>query len=323
MACRVCSRRTSGTPGNSRGTSAPDPTTKRPATMVCHAEVGPQRSQASTGSATAPAYSGPSRRHTAISATAPGTSVPISPRRPRQSAPPLGRHLRARRGRSATRAVPELAEEHRLTGLEPHRAAVGRRRAVDPRPTEIPYRRMGTTGAIPEPRMRLLLGQWATDTSAVARRRCSASLGRTQCATQVRGWPSRCARGTRRPAARRWRPRRRRPRRSRRSGCAGARRAARQSSAVAVMSRSVTLKGLHGAKATRTMAPGSGRGGGRRPPRSRRGSRRHRRPRRPAAARRPGAEAHRPPRGGMEAHPEVAGRDDRGAEEVAGTAGWT
>ncbi len=42
-------------PSRSGCTTAPSRTTKRPATIVCHADTGPQRSQASIGSAIAPA----------------------------------------------------------------------------------------------------------------------------------------------------------------------------------------------------------------------------------------------------------------------------
>lgn len=92
-------------------------TTKEPLTIVCQAPVGPQRSQASTGSATAPANSGPSSFHTATSATAPGASTPNSPSRPRQPAPPSVATS------SAMRAVPAAAPSRSLASSIAWRAS--------------------------------------------------------------------------------------------------------------------------------------------------------------------------------------------------------
>lgn len=103
--------------------------------------------------------------------------------------------------------------------------------------------------------MRLLLGQWATPTPAAPRRCCSASFGITQWATQVRS--------VHQPVRSRYSIGRQPKVASENSSSSAfsakwvcSRTSSRSaSSALATISRSVTLNGLHGASATRVMAP--------------------------------------------------------------------
>ena len=75
---------------SSRGdTSAPSSTTGRPATTVWWAATGPHRSHPSTRSSTTPAKAGPVSRHATRSPAAPTDSSPSSPCRPRHAAPSL------------------------------------------------------------------------------------------------------------------------------------------------------------------------------------------------------------------------------------------
>ena len=169
----------------------------------------------------------------------------------------------AERGHSsAIRAVPargtvaQLGEQHRLAGLQPQRRAVGRRRPVD---AEADLHAGGThrrrPARCPTPGSGCCSGS--------APRRCRRRrAGRSRRGSASRSAPptcgrctSRCARGTPSAGSRTWPARTRRPRRSRRSGCAGARRAARPVRPCAPSARSVTLNGLHGASAMRTIAP--------------------------------------------------------------------
>ena len=182
-AWRVCRARRSGRAGWVR---RPSSTIDRPCTTVCHADVGPQRSQASMGSARAPANVGPSRRHTATSPTAPGASTPSSPSRPRQPAPPTVAIS------SAIRAVPAWAPLRSFATSIAWRASSHSDAASadddpsTPRPTFTPAARRSTVGEMPDARMRLLFGQCATPIPAAPRRRTSSGFGITQCATQVR-----------------------------------------------------------------------------------------------------------------------------------------
>src|SRR6185295_5276748 len=144
----------------------PSRTTNRPLTIVCQADTGPQRNQASIGSATAPANVGPVSRHTAMSATAPGSITPISPDRPRHAAPPAVAHSRA------IRAVPAGAPSRSLASSIAWRAS-SHKDALSaddepstPSPTGTPAARSDTTGAMPDDRIMLLLGQCATPTPA-------------------------------------------------------------------------------------------------------------------------------------------------------------
>ena len=149
----------------------------RPCTIVSRADAGPQRSHASIGSPIAPAKRGPSSDHTARSPTAPGASTPSSPRPAEARRPAECRHLqRGARGRRAG-TVAQLRQQHRLARLEPQRAASADDEPSTPRPTATPAARRSTTGAMPEARIRLLDGQWATPTPAAPSRTHLAGVG--------------------------------------------------------------------------------------------------------------------------------------------------
>ena len=167
-------------------TSMPSRTTKRPSTIVCQADTGPQRSQASTGR---PAH----RRRPARRAA---TRRRRRPRRARSR-----RSHRRDRGSRRRRAWP--LERHPRRCRRPPRRAASRAASPDEppatatrcRPTTSRRRRGrrarrrragATTGAMPDDRIRLLLGQWATPTPAAPSRTISSSFGITQCATHVR-----------------------------------------------------------------------------------------------------------------------------------------
>ena len=148
--------------------------------------TGPQRNHASTGSAIAPANAGPVSGHTATSATAPGRSSPSSPVRPRQAAPPRVASSSAIRAvpaaaplRSLARSIAWRASSHRLAESADDEPST-------PSPTSTPAARRSTTGAIPDDRIRLLDGQWATPTLAAPRRATSAAFGITQWASHAR-----------------------------------------------------------------------------------------------------------------------------------------
>ena len=84
-------------------------------------------------------------------------------RGPRQPAPPSVAHLERHPRRARGGAVAQLGQQHRLAGLEPQRGAVGRRRAVDAETRRARRRRAAaTTGAMPDDRIMLLIGQCAT-----------------------------------------------------------------------------------------------------------------------------------------------------------------
>ena len=149
-------------------------TTTRPLTTVCLADAGPQRNQASTGSAIAPAKEGPVSDHTATSPTEPTLISPISPSRPQQPAPPRVAISKD------VRAVPALAPLRNFASNIAWRASshIDAESADDepstPRPTFTPAARSSTTGEIPEAKIMLLLGQCATPIPA-APNRCTSS----------------------------------------------------------------------------------------------------------------------------------------------------
>ena len=233
----------------------PSRTTTRPFTMVCRAPVGPQRNHASTGSAMAPANDGPVSDHTAMSATAPTLSSPISPSRPRHPAPPMVATS------NAMRAVPACAPLRNLANNIACRASnhIDAESADDepstPRPTLAPAARRSTTGEMPDANIRFELGQCATPMPAAPRRCTSSWLGITQCATHVRllhqPVRSRYSMGRHPKVAME----------KSSSSAFSAKCVCRRtsnlsaSSADRTISCSVTLNGEHGARATRVMAP--------------------------------------------------------------------
>ena len=199
------------------------------ATIVCQAPTGPQRSHASTGSATAPANAGPVEPpHRHVADRAGRRARRARPSRPRHPAPPSVAISSAMRAVAGAGAVAQLGQQHRLAGLQPQRRAVGRRRPVDAeadvhaggaqvddrrdarRQDQVAARAVGHADA----------GRAEPDDLVGVRASRSAPPTCGRCT-------SRCARGTPSAGSRTWPARTRRPRRSRRSGCAGARRAAR------------------------------------------------------------------------------------------------
>ena len=136
---RAAARRASGAPGS----VAHD---RRDRRRWCRdADTGPQRSQASIGSAIAPANVGPVSDQMATSPTAPDASVPISPIRPRHPAPPTVAHSSAIRGVAGT---PRRRAAWRAASPGAPRATATRESADDdpstPRPTCTPAARRST-----------------------------------------------------------------------------------------------------------------------------------------------------------------------------------
>ena len=258
---------------------------------VSRAATGPQRSQASIGSATAPAKAGPVSDQTATSPTAPGASTPSSPARPRHAAPPsvaISNAIRAVAAAAPSRSLASSIAWRASSHSDPESADD---EPSTPRPTCTPAARRATTGAMPDDRMRLLDGQWATPTPAAPKRRTSSGSGRTQ-------WASH-ARSVSHPVRSRYSVGRQ-PKVATENSSSSAfsakwvcsrtsRRSA--SSAERTISDSVTVNGEHGANAIRASPRGPGRDGTPPPPRWQPGCRRRRRPRRRAAGRRPSATA--------------------------------
>ena len=122
-----------------------------------------------------------------MSATAPTVRVPNSPIRPRQAAPPRVAIS------SAVRAVIASAPSLSFASSRAWRASshIDAESADDepstPSPTGHPAARSDVTGAIPDDKIRLELGQCATPTSAAPSRLISSPFGMTQWATQLRG----------------------------------------------------------------------------------------------------------------------------------------
>ncbi len=198
-------------------------------------------------------------RHSATSASLPGSSEPSSSSRPRQRAPSIVPSASAARAVSA--AGPP---RRRATSSASRTSAASSPASLDaapstPRPTGAPAAVSAATGAMPAPRRAFELGQCATPVPVAPNRATSASLRCTQCASHTSSpEPAEVVEVLDR-AHRRTAPGRTPPRRaSRRGGCAGARRGGGASSAASAISPRVTQKGEHGASATRTIAPGDG-----------------------------------------------------------------
>ena len=127
-----------------------------------------------------------------------------------------------------------------------------------PSPTGTPARRMAVTGAMPDDRIMLELGQWATPTPAAPSRTTSSGLGITQWATHDRLVSQ--------PTSANWSTQRRPNIRSENSSSSAfsarwvwSRTSSRSaSSAVRTISSGLTVNGEQGARAIRTMAPGAG-----------------------------------------------------------------
>ena len=112
-------------------TTLPSRTMKRPLTIVCQADTGPQRSHASMGSASAPANVGPVNRHTAMSATAPWLDHAELTRSAEARCPSQGGAFERHASGPCGSAIAQLGQQHRLARFEPQRRTVGGRRPVD------------------------------------------------------------------------------------------------------------------------------------------------------------------------------------------------
>ena len=193
------------------------------------------------------------------SAALPGSRLPTSSR-PRQRAPP----------RVAIQSTSSAVSQR--DGSRPWRWASSAWRASasmfelsllaepsTPRPTGTPASSISRTGAMPEPRRKLELGQWATPVPVSPKRRdLVRRRGARSGRARRRGRASRAASGTR-PAGSRRPPGSSAPRRaSRPGGCAGARRARAPARRCAASGPSVTEKGEQGASAIRSIARGRG-----------------------------------------------------------------
>ena len=247
-------RSSSSSPVSSR----PSSTTVRPPTSSRSTRGRGPSTSAATGSAI-PAWSSSSSRHSATSASLPGSSEPISASRPRQRAPWIVPSASASRAVSACGPPRQPRHEQRLAQLAAQLARLVGRRAVDAEPDrragggERGHRR--DAGA--EPRVR---GRAVRDAGAASRRTGAprARRGARSGRARRRRRASRAARGTR-PGARRTARGRTPPRRaSRPCACAAARRACARSSAVSAISSLVTLNGEHGASAIRSIESGAG-----------------------------------------------------------------
>ena len=130
------------------------------------------------GSVIAPAKATPSNGHATRSPTAPTASVPNSPVRPRQAAPPRVATSSASRADHA--AGPSfIRPSSRQLRASIHRLAESvEAEPSQPRPTGTPAARNCFTGAIPPPPIIMFeLGQCATPTPAAPRRSISAGFG--------------------------------------------------------------------------------------------------------------------------------------------------
>ena len=175
LARRACS--TSNSSSRASATIRPPVTTGRPPTIVSRAANGPHRSHASIGSATAPAAAGPVSDQTAMSPTAPGSSTPSSPVRPRHAAPPSVAISSDMRAVAAAAPFRNLASNIAWRASSHNEAASADDDPSTPSPTGTPAARRSTTGAIPEARIRLLDGQWATPTPAAPSRAHLVGIG--------------------------------------------------------------------------------------------------------------------------------------------------
>ena len=171
VATRRWAARRSSTSG---WTSRPSPTMTLPLTTVCRAICGPQRSQARRGRRWR-RRRGPVSGHTAMSATAPGAARRARPARGRlRRRGASSSAIRCSCGRRAqlARSIACAASSHRLASADDEPST--------PSPTSTPAARRSTTGAMPDERMRLLDGQWATPTFAAPRLATSPGSGITQ-----------------------------------------------------------------------------------------------------------------------------------------------
>ena len=128
--CALRSR--AATPSSNVRTSPPETTTRPPTSSVSTSGRGPSTS-AATGSAI-PAWSTPSSRHSATSASLPGSSEPISASRPRQRAPWIVPELERLADVERARAAGQAREEQRLAQLAAELAGLVGGGAVDPEP---------------------------------------------------------------------------------------------------------------------------------------------------------------------------------------------
>ena len=229
---------------------------RRPA--ACRTSGRGPSTSAATGSAI-PAWSTSSSRQSAMSASLPGSSEPISASRPRQRAPWIVPSSSASRTSSARGPWASRAREQRLAQLAAELAGLVGGGAVDAEPD----RRAGWptsagTGAMPAPSRALELGQCATPVPVSPKRRTSRSSRCTQWASQTSSpsQPSRSRYSTgRQPNS----SRQKRSSSSVSAMCVCRRTPrARASSADSRISSCVTLNGEHGASAIRTIASGDG-----------------------------------------------------------------
>ena len=150
-------------------TSSPLRTIVRPCTIVSLALIGPQRIQASIGSAIAPANRTPCSDHTATSPTAPICRLPISPRRPKQPAPPMVAHSSAMRASAAPAPLRNFANSIASRASIHNEAQSADDEPSTPSPTCTPAARNSIIGAMPEEIIMLLLGQCAAPIPAAPR----------------------------------------------------------------------------------------------------------------------------------------------------------
>ncbi len=222
------------------------------------ARAGRRRTRAPRPGRRCPACQTSSTRQSAMSASLPTSSDPISSSRPRQRAPwivPSASASRARqrlrrRRAAARRAAPGAARPP----ARPPRSRRRRRRRARPR---APARSRSTTGAMPAPSRAFELGQCATPVPVAPKRAISAASRWTQCASQTSSPSQPSRRGTRPAAAEallaelllveRLGQVRVQPHAARRA-----------SAADSVIRSSVTENGEQGARAIRIIAPGEG-----------------------------------------------------------------
>ena len=234
----------------------PSTTIRPPTTSVSTIGRGPSTS-AATGSAM-PAWSMSSSRHSATSASLPGSSEPISASRPRQRAPWMVPSVSASRAVSACGppAARAISSDWRSSpASSPASFDAG---PSTPRPTGAPAAVSAATGAMPAPSRALEDGQWATPVPVSPKRRTSRSSRCTQWASHTSS-PSQ-------PSSSRYSTGRT-PNSSRQNASSSSVSAmwvcsrtprSRAKAAVSAISSLVTLNGEHGARAMRTIASGDG-----------------------------------------------------------------
>ncbi len=162
----------------------PSTTAGRPLTSSSFSGGRAPRASAATGLAMVECRAS-SIRHSARSASLPGSMEPISSARPRQRAPPMVAACSACRAVSAAGPRRARANSSAAWTSGPSWPVSLEAAPSTPRPTGAPAARSSGTGAIPAPSRALDVGQCATPVPVSPRRSIARSSRCTQCASQT------------------------------------------------------------------------------------------------------------------------------------------